>query len=331
MAEQMQKKVIVTRAKWSQLIKQRSAAWPALLEEIEKFTAEKNRRDWESGGQVAAAVQKFPLGRDNVGELVEMISIDVGGQKHQYRTTRLPPIDAQSTGLATEVHTATTSDILDRLERDGVTAPPRMICDAETLRVSGPERERLSSLLWNYISAHRDDTQSDVLTAVGSAIRKYIAMLDVSRMNEVASLLEAGHRAPLSLELELEVVKMIYRKFEANPPAHTNTEAALSARLWEMAQDYMRPRFILREKYATVASLAVEAIVASRGSEAGDAVAAALSSPFAWFREMVTDDLVRLADRWRQKRPEAADWCEAIVRDVHPILGGEAHAGSAHH
>jgi nitroreductase len=189
----------------------------------------------------------------------------------------------------------------------------------------------LSSILWDYISTHRDDIRSDVLTAVGSAIRKYIAMLDVSRMNEIASLLEAGHRAPLSLELELEVVKMIYRKFEANPPAATDTEVALAARLWEMAQDYMRPRFILREKYATVASLAVEAIVALRGSEASDAVAAVLSSPFAWFREMVTDDLARLVGRWRQKNSNAADWCEAILRDVNPILGGEAHAGNAHH
>jgi len=299
---------------------------------VHKILAAKGRNTWTRGRKVPATnVERFDLECDEQGDRHYLIAMDVNGKREHHRTVSLLTIDPQSTGIVINPGMPSVAEFLTALNTDGVAAQPQMICDAETLHVSGAQREQLSSILWNYISAHRDDTQSDVLTAVGSAIRKYIAMLDVSRMNEVASLLEAGHRAPLSLELELEVVKMIYRKFEANPPADTNTEAALSARLWEMAQDYMRPRFILREKYATVASLAVEAIVASRGSEAGDAVAAALTSRFAWFREMVTDDLVRLADRWRQKRPEAADWCEAIVRDVHPILGGEAHAGSAHH
>ncbi len=329
----MAKRIQRTLAKpvgWSRAPESRTTAWPAaVLEKIERIQAEKSRLEWESGGQVAAAVQKFPLGKDNVGNPVELIAINVGGQKHQYRTTQLPSIDPQSTGVAADELTPV--DVLAELEHLGAEATPRLICCAESLRVSGGDRDRLSSILWTYISAHRDDRRPEVLTAVGSAIRKYIAILDVSRMSEIVSLLEAGHREPLTVELELEVVKMVYRKFEANPPASINTEMALTARLWEMAQDYMRTRFILRENCATVASLAVEAIVAARGSEASDAVRAVLASPFAWFTEMVMDDLDRLVDRWRGRRLEAAAWCGAVIGDVRDAIKGDKDAGNAGH
>jgi hypothetical protein len=75
----------------------------------------------------------------------------------------------------------------------------------------------------------------------------------------------------------------------------------------------MRPRIILRDKHATVASLSVEAIVAMRSTLAEPAVAAALATPYSWFGEMVRDNLARLSERWRAKDRRAAEWCDKLL------------------
>lgn len=203
------------------------------------------------------------------------------------------------------------------------------ICDAETIRFQPAQRERLAITLWNFILGHRDNVRADVLVAVGAAIRKYVAMLSNDRIGEITTLLETGHRAMLPLDLELEVVKMVYRKFEANPPAKADPQPELAERLWEMAQDYMRPRIILRDKHATVASLSIEAIVAMRSQFAKEAVAAALRSPFPWFGEMVADNLKRLLGRWQTKDSQAADWCARLLQEALDFQVGNLSASHA--
>lgn len=188
-----------------------------------------------------------------------------------------------------------------------------LICDAEALRFDQGQKDRLSPLLWEYIVANRDSTDHDTLVAVGSAIRKYIGILNVDCMAQIGSLLEAGHRAPLSLDLELEIAKMVYRKFEANPPRVPDPHPDLANRLWEMAQLYASPRLILREKYATVASLSIEAIVSMRSSLAEKCAELVSNSGFKFFKDIIGRDLLRLRDRWRAKNPEAANWCEWIL------------------
>jgi hypothetical protein len=115
------------------------------------------------------------------------------------------------------------------------------------------------------------------------------------------------------LDLELEVVKMVYRKFEANPPSQPSPHLALAERLFDVAQTYVAPRLVLRDKYATVAALAIDAIVAMRSNRSGDAIRIAMDSTFKFFREMVADDLNRLSIRWRTKLPDAANWCDGLL------------------
>jgi len=75
-----------------------------------------------------------------------------------------------------------------------------------------------------------------------------------------------------------------------------------------MAQAYINPRLLSRDKYSAAASLAIDAIVAMRSSLAEPALHAAAACPYRWFGEIVSDDLDRLRDKWTEKSPDAAAW-----------------------
>ena len=297
---------------------------------IRRMASLKIRRDWEQGRKIAATnVERFDLGCDNSGEPQYLIAMDVAGRREHHRTVKLPTSgDVQSMDPSDEqVEVATTEDsFLDRLSLATGTSQLAMICDAETMILDTTRRERLSQILWKFILASRDNPNSATLIAVGSAIRKYIAMLNVNRIGEIAELLETGHRAQLPLDLELEVTKMVYRKFEANPPAQPDPVPPLALRLWEIAQEYLRPRIMVRDKYATVASLSIEAIVALRSPFAQNAISAALTTRYSWFGEKVIDDLRNLAIRWRGKNRDAADWCTDITNRIIEVHSGNPDA-----
>ncbi len=219
----------------------------------------------------------------------------------------LPSDDKPDTCLST-------SDILARLIDVATSIPERqkLVCEAELIRFTGKDREALLQVLWPYILDHRDSNDRNELVAVGAAIRKYIAIMPIEQMGELAELLEPGHRAPLPVELELEVAKMVYRNFEVFPPQQLDPHPALAARLWEMAQDYIKPRFLLRRKHSAVASLAIEALIAMRSAYAGDALRIALDCPYSWFSDIVKHDLRELHNRWAGKDDDAVAWLESL-------------------
>ena len=129
------------------------------------------------------------------------------------------------------------------------------------------------------------------LVGVAAAIRKYIAIMPMDRMGELAALLETGHRSTLPIDLEIEVAKMVYRNFEVHPPIIADPQPELAQRFWEMAQAYINPRLLLRDKYSAATSLAIEAIVSMRSPLAEQACQAANTCPYRWFAELVSDDL----------------------------------------
>lgn len=204
----------------------------------------------------------------------------------------------------------------DRLLAEFVTArkdvPPNTIHRIEVASFDLSGREKLTPLLWQYILDHRDSNDRIKLAAVGAAIRKYIAIMPMEHMDSLTVLLESGHRTPLSMELEVEVVKMIYRNFEVHPPNVMDSHKELAKQLWQMIEAYTDPRILLRDKYAAIASLAIEAVIAMRSTLSEKALQAALTSPFGWFAELVSDDLSELHTKWVPKNPEAAAWLQAL-------------------
>ena len=188
----------------------------------------------------------------------------------------------------------------------------QLVCEAEVTPFEPHERDALLPILWQYILDKRDSNDRDELVAVASAIRKYIALLPMERLGELTVLLEPGHRAPLPLELELEVAKMVYRNYEVHPPAVPDPQPQLASRLWEMAQAYINPRVLLRDQHAAVTSLAIEALVAMRSGLAERAWRGAIESPYRWFGEVVTDDLAELRERWIERNEDAVTWLDEL-------------------
>jgi len=206
--------------------------------------------------------------------------------------------------------------LLDQLCADKENIPCDLIIKAELTRFDTRQQQRLLPILWSYILAHRNSNNSDELVAIGSAIRKYIALMPMDQMEDLAVLLDSENRSPLPLELELEVSKMIYRNFEARPPAQANPQPKLAKLLWQMAQTYINPRLLLRDKHSAVASLTIEAIVAMRSDLAKEAWMSAMRSSQRWFGEMVSDDLMELWNRWDGVDANVAQWLAALRQSV---------------
>lgn len=208
----------------------------------------------------------------------------------------------------TDSGNASPDDLLQQLTNAGANPSSSLICLVELTRFDPSKYEILLPLLWQYVLAHRDSNNRDELVAAGAAIRKYIAIMPMGRMGELAVLLESGHRSPLPIDLEIEVAKMLFRNFEVHPPVTIDTQPELAQRLLDMAQAYANPRILLRDKHSAAASLAIEAIVAMRSSLAGEAWQTAAQCPYRWFAELVSDDLDDLHEKWSRKSPEAAAW-----------------------
>lgn len=204
--------------------------------------------------------------------------------------------------------TLTADELLHQLSISGANVETKLLCAVELALFATAQQEALLPLLWQYILAHRDSNNRDELVATGAAIRKYIAIMPMDRMGELAVLLESGHRSPLPIELEIEVAKMIFRNFEVHPPVAIDTQPELAERLLEMVHAYVHPRILLRDKNAAAASLAIEAIFAMRSSLAAQAWQTAAQSPYRWFAELVSDELDELHEKWCRKSSDAAAW-----------------------
>ncbi len=220
-----------------------------------------------------------------------------------------------------EVQTAphTPESVLAGLRDSSVTGALRrdLVIQAEFLRFSDEQNPDLLSVLWDFINASRDSREFDDLIAVGSAIRKYVANMETANIGSIATLLEAGHAGTPPLDVELEIVKMIYRSFEANPPTKPDPEPELAERVYEIATEYLRPRVFPHGKHATVAMLAVLALAAMLSKRASEALATVNMLPPAhhWFREQLRRRLINLRERWAGD-PEAARNLSKLMASV---------------
>ena len=123
---------------------------------------------------------------------------------------------SRMSACATRVMTA--ADLVTELVAAKGNPSLRLLCSLELARFTSSDRDVLLPLLWQYILDRRDSSDRQQLTGVAAAIRKYIAIMPMDKMSDLAALLETGHRSPVPIDLEIEIVKMIYRNFEVHPP-----------------------------------------------------------------------------------------------------------------
>jgi hypothetical protein len=207
-------------------------------------------------------------------------------------------------------------DLVAQLAAGRGNVPTRLLCAIEVARFTPSERDVLLPLLWQYIVDYRNSNDREELVGVAAALRKYIAIMPMERMGELAALLESGHRSPLPLDLEIEVAKMVYRNFEVHPSVDADPQPELAQRFWELVEAYINPRVLLRDKCSAAASLAIEAIVAMRSPLAETAWRKAMACPYRWFAELVCDDIDELQEAWQGKNADVARWLDQLRSTV---------------
>lgn len=196
------------------------------------------------------------------------------------------------------LHVVSSTEVLEKLFDSFGAERRQLIFEAEQLRFEGASRRDLIDFLRRYIEENRDSNDREELIAVASAIRKCVAMIDVFDMGWVATLLETGHRAPVSVDVELEVAKMVFRKFSANPPAAPDPQRELAARLMEIAEAYLNPRILPRDRHATVAMLAIQSLLVMLSDLSDRVIERVNETPFRWFRQQLRRRMERVAIEW---------------------------------
>lgn len=173
----------------------------------------------------------------------------------------------------------------------------RLVVDVEVLTVPEGRRQELADCLREFVDAHRDSNETDDLVAVGSAIRKLIAILPAEQLPSVAGLLEAGHRAPVALEVELEVAKSVVRRLSTQAVPVDEEWRPLADRLAEIATTYLNDRLLPRENYAATALNAVLALALMSSDHLPPVLEYLQRLRLDWFRTLLARRATRLIDK----------------------------------
>ena len=208
------------------------------------------------------------------------------------------PVASDPDVLASSAIRERTPALLDQLPQSCGEDRRRLIFKAEQERFEGDKRPKLIAFLRQYIEENRDSNDREELVAVASAIRKCVAMMSVADIGWAATLLEAGHRAAPTVEVELEVAKMVFRKFSAIPSTEPEPQPELAARLAEIAIAYLNPRILPRDRHAAVAMLAVQALMVMLSRQCDRVIEQVNASPFAWFRQQLRRRMERVVAEW---------------------------------
>lgn len=147
--------------------------------------------------------------------------------------------------------------LLSRLRDPAISDDERrtLIIEAEAIRFEPEQSRDLGLVLRTFIGKHRDSGDPQDIVAAASAIRKYVATMQPGDLSHVAELLDAGHKASVPLDLELEICKMILRKLAANPGERIDQFPELESRLAEIVRTYANDRLLPREKYGAATVL----------------------------------------------------------------------------
>jgi hypothetical protein len=222
----------------------------------------------------------------------------------------------EATGLTAQL-------IIQRLRDESLPLLDRRktIAIAEVHAVDASESAELKPLLRTYVERFRDSKDPADLVAVGSAVRKYVALLDEDEIASIGFLLEAGHRAAVSPEIELEVAKMVLRKLSATLPEQADPYPELGERLMELARTYLNARLLPRPHLGATALNSVLGLVLLRSRYLAEVYGILSKLRLEWFKQQLArragklfDDLsVRFpAERSQPHREQLASLQDAL-------------------
>lgn len=168
------------------------------------------------------------------------------------------------------------------------------VLQAEVLEFNDRDRVELCEHLRTYILRHRNSNVAQDLVAVASAIRKLVACMPAGELGLLNELLTPTPRMGIPLEIELEVAKTVVRKLTWHPPLHDDSEQDLAARLMDVAESYLNPRLLTREKYGATALNAVLALLLLRSRHVPCVISRVRDLAANWFSQSACRRVERL-------------------------------------
>jgi hypothetical protein len=173
-----------------------------------------------------------------------------------------------------------------------------LIIEAEAINLSVEQETELAVILREFIESRRDSNDPDDVVAVGSAMRKYVACIGINDLEGLLPLLESGHKARPSTALVLELVKMVARKYAANPPAKDDPCPTLAKSLAKIATPYLNAYVLPHDKFAAIALNATMALVGMMSDQLDSIIEVVNQLPYAWFKIQLQRRIEELKSTW---------------------------------
>ena len=157
---------------------------------------------------------------------------------------------------------------------------------AETASFNRSQKPEMVFRLLEFATQSRFSNSDEVITAVGSAIRKLAMNMPESSFDGYSNLLVPTETDTLSCEIELEIAKGVsWRLMKCNigtPGQYPNLEARLS----DLASDYLTTRLILQKNYASIVIHAVIAVALLNGARQFELVDRIARLNMDWFSDL---------------------------------------------
>ena len=195
--------------------------------------------------------------------------------------------------------TSLPEQILDRLECEATTEDDRItaVLFAEIAPFEPAQKLRLLHALFEFIEQHRFSKDDEIMTAVGSAIRKFAMNMPTSEFESYSRLFLPTATDTLSCEIELELAKAVGWRLAKVECAKAGEHPNLEARLSELASDYLTARLILQENYASIVVNAVIAVALLNGARQDELIDRIANLHIGWFRELVARRMLQVAHK----------------------------------
>lgn len=202
----------------------------------------------------------------------------------------------------------TPGDVLQQLRNPAISVggARKAVLNAEVLSFTGDERTEICSLLRDFVLRYRDSNVPQDLVAVGAATRKLVAYLPSEDLGTLAELLKPGARVSIPIEVELEVAKTVVRKLSAHPPVSDDPEPELADRLFEVAETYLNPRLLPRERHGATALNAILSLLLLRSGHVSEVIELVRDTDATWFIQLTCRRVTRLVTDLRRRVPEPA-------------------------
>ena len=216
-------------------------------------------------------------------------------------------------------------EVLKRLDSDSTTEDDRItaVLFAETMSFSGREKVMLLDGLHRFVVQRRFSENTETLTAVGSAIRKFAMNMDASDLARYGDLFDYSDTEHLSCQVELELVKAAGWRLAELPRAEIKDSQKLEQRILEIVEAYLPPKLLLQKNYTAIVLNGLTALALLDSAKVDpliDRVASleASGKPVVWFRELLADRLREVAKQQDKCDPLRGVKLERWAQELDP-------------